>query len=149
LEKVGVSLDLFAKCSLGDASSAVAALRTTGEELVGVHGLPVLHFAVVSRDSATVRKLLAAGAAVNSRQASLPPLHSAVAYEDMATIELLLRAGADVLATDPFAATALDWAIHLIGEGSPQAVVLRQCMRDTPRGVKSANSVRIARRLGS
>lgn len=114
---LGVPLDLFAECAVGNTARAAKALHAGEDELLGVHRLPVLHFAIMSRDSAAVESLLDAGARVNSPSAALPPLHSAVACRDLSIVGRLLQAGADPDAADAFGSTALDWAVHL-GEGA-------------------------------
>ena len=115
LMEAGVRLDLYAECSLGEPASAAAAMRVGGGELLGIHDLPILHFAVMSRDLSVVEAVLEAGAPVNSSRASLSPLHSAVACGQPLIVERLLAAGADPLAHDAFGCSALDWALELHG----------------------------------
>jgi len=124
LMEAGVRLDLYAECSLGEPASATAAVRAHGGELLGIHNLPILHFAVMSRDLSVVEALLQAGAPVSSSRASLSPLHSAVACGQAAMAERLLGAGADPLAQDAFGCSAIDWAIQLYGEDCPLARLL-------------------------
>ena len=126
LLEMGISSDLFVECSLGDPRRAVAAVRAGEHELCGVHCLPILHFAVMSREVEAVERLLAAGASVNSPRATLPPLHSAVACHDLTMVEQLLQAGADPWAVDLFEDTAIDWAVFLEGPGSPMVRLLTQ-----------------------
>jgi ankyrin repeat protein len=133
LLEMGVDSDAFVECSLGDAGRAAAALESCGREMLGVHQLPILHFAVVSHDPGTVERLLEAGAPVNSPCAALSPLHTAVACKNIQIARLLLQAGANPLAVDPFGDTAVDWAMSLEGAGSVLVAML----------------VREARRLGS
>jgi hypothetical protein len=124
LLEMGVPSDLFVECSLGDAARAAAFVRSGGHELLGVHGLPILHFAVVSREPNAVEQLLESGASVNVPRAALPPLHAAVACRDLSIVVRLLRAGADRGAVDAFGDTAIDWAVQLEGPGSALARLL-------------------------
>jgi ankyrin repeat protein len=134
LLEMGIPSDLYVECALGDPSQAAALVRTGETELRGVHLLPILHFAVASRDPAVVETLLESGAPVNPRSASLPPLHSAVAYADLFIVRCLLEAGADPLAIDAFGETALDWAISLYGDSSPLAALLVRSGRASRHG---------------
>ncbi len=119
-----VPLDLFAECALGMHDKAIAALCSSRVELEGVHGLPILHFAVVSRKVQTVKALIAAGATLNPQACSLPPLHTAIACREIDIVCTLLEAGADPAAVGVFGDTALDWAIDLDGKRSPFVAVL-------------------------
>jgi ankyrin repeat protein len=124
LLEMGVPSDLYVECVLGDPSRAATLVRAGKTDLRGVHLLPILHFAVVSRNPAVVETLLESGALVNPRRSSLPPLHSAVACADVCIARCLLQAGADPLAMDAFGETALDWASTLYGDSSPLAALL-------------------------
>ena len=132
----GVELDLFALCALADIQ-AVAAMLPSGVvgDARGVHGLPILHFAVVSGQVAMVRSLIAAGAAVNPPGASLSPLHSAVAVGSTELVHVLLEAGADAEVRDAFGATPPDWARELDGDHSEVVRLFsaRQGQRDVAR----------------
>jgi ankyrin repeat protein len=118
LVEVGVELDIFAACAIGDQLTVSRTLRSVPRPAYGVHGLPVLHFAVMSLDISMVEMLLAAGEPVNPERESLTPLHSAVAVNFTSAVRLLLRHGADAGARDPFGATAEEWAIELCGPNS-------------------------------
>jgi len=120
----GAAYDVFVASSLGDMTWAVAQLERLGTHRCGVHGLPVLHFAIVSGCVRTLEALLAAGAPANPAGCALPPLHSAVAEGRIEMVRLILLAGADPLATDSFGETALDWAVSLDGYGSALARTL-------------------------
>jgi ankyrin repeat protein len=134
LLEMGVPSDLYVECVLGDPSRAATLVRAGKTDLRGVHLLPILHFAVVSRNSVVVETLLESGALVNPQCASLPPLHSAVAYADLFMVRCLLQAGADPLAVDAFGETALDWAITLDGDSSPLAALLVRSGRTSRHG---------------
>jgi hypothetical protein len=104
----------------------------------GVHRLPLLHFAVMSRNASIVEMLLAAGVAVNPRGASLSPLHSAVAIGSIPIIRALIVAGVDRSASDAFGATALDWAYEIEDRGSVIAVLLAGYLRRTAEDLPTA-----------
>jgi ankyrin repeat protein len=99
----------------------------------GVHGLPLLHFAIMSRATAMLETLLSAGVEVNPMCAALPPLHSAVASGRSEFVRLLLHAGAEPAARDAYGATALDWALELDGEESTSVrhLLLHQHAKET------------------
>jgi len=121
---IGVPSDLFVECMLGEPARAVAAVRSCAEEPLGVHGLPVLHFAVMSRRLEAVDCLLAAGARLNPPNFSLSPLHAAVALGDVAIVERLVLGGANPSAPNAFGETPIDWAYRLEGDGSRVLEVL-------------------------
>jgi ankyrin repeat protein len=129
LLEMGVPADLFVECVLGHPARAAADVRARRDDLLGVHRLPILHFAVMSRDSRTVEQLLESGAPLNSPNAGLSPLHSAVACRELEIIRLLLDAGAQPLATDAFGDTAIDWATYLDGASSLVVALLRRHSR--------------------
>lgn len=131
LINVGVSVDLFAACAIGDIDTALELIRLTGPDVCGVHGLPILHFGVVGGKPYVLGILLAAGVPVNPKTASLSPLHSAVACGSLAMIHRLLLAGADPTAPDAFGATVLDWALDLEREGSEIVSVLTSNQKST------------------
>jgi ankyrin repeat protein len=109
----GAVVDLYTACSMGDTAKVRALLPAHSAPACGIHGLPLLHFGVVSRDVQMLEFLLGAGVAANQPGASLSPLHSAVAIGSKAMIRLLLAAGADTRFRDALGATALDWAQDL------------------------------------
>jgi len=116
--EAGASIDLFTACALGDVRLMMARFEDSRRDARGVHGLPLLHFAVVSGSAQLLAVLLDAGAEVNPRNAPITPLHSAVAAHGDESVRRLLEAGAHVCAVDSLGATALDWAIDLDGPGS-------------------------------
>ncbi len=121
LLELGVMPDLFAACALGDRRLAFAMLRGVRYRGRGAHGLPTLHFGIMSRDVRMVEMLIEAGVPVNPPGASLPPLHSAVAIRSAQIVRVLLTAGADIDALDVFGATAADWAdefdqVHVLAD---------------------------------
>jgi ankyrin repeat protein len=79
-------------------------------DICGVHSLPLLHFAVMSRNPMMVEALLAAGISPNPAGASLSALHSAVAIGSAEMVRILVSAGADTTFQDAFGSNALDWA---------------------------------------
>ena len=109
----GAAVDVYAACSMGDTATVRALLPAHSAQACGIHGLPILHFGVVSRDVQMLEFLLGAGVAANQPGASLSPLHSAVAIGSKTMIRLLLAAGADTRFRDALGATALDWAQEL------------------------------------
>lgn len=119
--EAGASIDLFTACALGDLRLTMGRFEGSLRDARGVHGLPLLHFAVVSGSDQLLAVLLAGGAEVNPRDAPVTPLHSAVAAGCGKSVRRLLEAGADVCALDLFGATALDWAIDLDGPDSVSA----------------------------
>jgi len=119
--EAGASIDLFTACALGDVRLSMARFEDSRRDARGVHGLPLLHFAVVSGSDQLLAVLLARGAEVNPRDAPITPLQSAVAAGRAESVRRLLEAGADVCAVDAFEATALDWAIDLDGPDSETA----------------------------
>ena len=118
LRRIGVLLDIFAACAGGDLDLIRSEWRGEFAGATGIHDLPLLHFAVVSRDPAVVELLLGLGATPNPPGASLSPLHTAVAVASAAMIERLLMAGANASAVDAFGSTPLDWACELWGPDS-------------------------------
>jgi len=134
LVECGVSLDVFAATAMGDAAPATAMMAAGQKNLCGVHDLPLLHFAVVSRDIETVEALIATGAPVCSSAASLSPLHSAAGIGSKPMVRALVSAGADISRADAFGQTALDWAYEL-RETDPELLELL-----------GASNVRVARR---
>jgi ankyrin repeat protein len=116
--EAGAELDLFAACALADEAAVMSRYNPTCPDVCGVHGLPLLHFAIMGGEAAILKTLLAAGVEINPRRASLPPLHSAVASGRRDLVSLLLDAGADTTACDAYGANALDWARELDGAES-------------------------------
>jgi ankyrin repeat protein len=113
LREIGVELDLFAACALGDRKLIRARWRADSSISLGIHSLPLLHFGIVSRDLGIVEMLLEFGAEVNPDAASISPLHSAVAIGSWAMVRFLLTVGASPSAVDAFGATPVDWAYAL------------------------------------
>src|SRR5689334_17996953 len=74
LVDAGAPFDVFAACAMADARMVRRMLPFAAVDACGVHRLPLLHFAVMSRDPAIVDLLLAEAIAVNPRGASLSPL---------------------------------------------------------------------------
>ena len=138
LVDAGVRFDVFAACAMADKRVAGELLPFTAADACGVHRLPLLHFAVMSREPAVVEMLLAAGVAVNPPGASLSPLHAAVAIGSVPMIRALIVAGVDRSAQDAFGATALDWAYEIEDRGSVIAVLLAGYLRRTAEGLPTA-----------
>jgi len=113
LVQAGASLDVFAACVLGDLALIRRTLPQVRPDVCGVHGLPLTHFAVMSREVGVLEFVLSAGVEVNPAGASLSPLHTAVAVGSEAMAELLIAAGADPEFRDAFGRTAEDWAVRL------------------------------------
>jgi len=109
----GLTLDLFAATALGDVAAVNAIMAAGPKDLCGVHDLPLLHFAVMSRDLEIVEALIAAGVPLCPPAASLSPIHSAAGIGSKSMVHALVSAGADVSFTDAFGQTALDWAYEL------------------------------------
>ena len=122
----GVALDPFAAAALGDKTAVYALVTADTFEACGVHGLPLLHFGIVSRDPSVFQLMVERGVSVNPVRASLPPLHSAVATGQTLAIKTLVYFGADLLATDAFGATASDWAQSIHGPQSEEFRLLRR-----------------------
>lgn len=125
----GAVLDVFAATAMGDREAVLELLPEAGLDACGVHALPLLHFAVMSRDQGMVELLLHEGVHLNPDGASLSPLHSAVAIGSVPMIRALVAAGVDCGATDAFGATALDWAYEVEDRGSVIAVLLSGYLR--------------------
>ena len=119
--EAGASIDLFTACALGDVRLTMARFEDSRRDARGVHGLPLLHFAIVGGNKDLLETLLRNGAEINPRGAPVMPLHSAVAAGRGETVRRLLEAGADVGAVDSLGATALEWAIDLDGPDSEAA----------------------------
>ena len=122
--EAGASLDLFAACALGDRRLVMSRFDATLADARGVHGLPLLHFAIVGGSLEMLDLLLEKGAAINPAQAPVSPLHTAVAMKSVKVVGRLLDLGADANAPDSMGATPLDWAIDLHGPRSPAARML-------------------------
>ncbi|HEY6116699.1 MAG TPA: ankyrin repeat domain-containing protein [Candidatus Dormibacteraeota bacterium] len=138
LIEAGAPSDIFAACAMADLRAVSAQLRMTGLDALGVHRLPLLHFAVVSRDPAMLDMLIDSGVALNPRGASLSPLHTAVAVGSVPMIRALMEAGVDRSMTDAFGATALDWAYEIEDKGSVLAVVLSGYLRRATEDLPTA-----------
>lgn len=119
--EAGAEMDLFSACAVGDEAAAMSRYDLSRPDVRGIHGLPLLHFAIVGGASRVIEALLGAGVEVNPRGSSLQPLHSAVASGRHDLVGLLLDAGADCTARDAYGATALDWAYELDGAASISA----------------------------
>ena len=122
--EAGARLDLFAACALGDCRLAMSRFDATSANARGVHGLPLLHFAIVGGSLEMLDLLLEKGVAINPAKAPVSPLHTAVAMTPVSVVQRLLEAGADANAPDSMGATPLDWAIDLQGPRSPAARML-------------------------
>jgi ankyrin repeat protein len=138
LIEAGATADVFAACAMADRRAVRTLLPSSRPDALGVHRLPLLHFAVVSRDPSVVDMLLDAGVALNPRGASLSPLHSAVAIGSVPMIRALIEAGVDRTVTDAFGATALDWAYDVEDKGSILAVVLAGYLRRATEDLPTA-----------
>ena len=136
--EAGAVPDIFAACAMGDLRAVAGLLPFTRPDALGVHRLPLLHFAVVSRDSAMLDVLLDADVVLNPRGASLSPLHSAVAVGSVPMIRALVEAGVDRSVTDAFGATALDWAYDVEDKGSILAVLLSGYLRRATEDLPTA-----------
>jgi len=126
LLNAGANRDLFTACASGDLRQTRIELQTCRDEPLGIHLLPLLHFAVVNDDLPMLEALIRDGVAVNPAGAALSPLHSAVAQDDRVMLEVLLAAGGDPNAQDAFGSSVLDWAADLHGIDSAQFAVLGQ-----------------------
>lgn len=135
----GAQLDLFAACALGDTQAVHAMLPSAGLDACGVHGLPLGHFAVMSRDVGMLELLTDAGVRLNPPRASLSPLHSAVGIGSVPMIRALVAAGVDCSATDGYGATALDWAYELGDRGTVLAVLLAAGLRGAKFDLRTAS----------
>ena len=122
--EAGASIDLFAACALGDRRLAMRRFGATSNDARGVHGLPLLHFAIVGGSLELLDLLLEQGVAINPKRAPVSPLHTAVASKAMSVTRKLLEAGADPNAPDSMGATPLDWASDLQGPRSQAARLL-------------------------
>jgi len=138
LIEAGATPDIFAACALADQRAVRTLMPFTRTDSLGVHRLPLLHFAVVSRDPAILGMLLDEGVALNPRGASLSPLHTAVAVGSVPMIRTLVEAGVDRSMTDAFGATALDWAYDVEDKGSILAVVLAGYLRRAAEDLPTA-----------
>jgi ankyrin repeat protein len=136
--EAGAVADIFAACAMGDMHAVRGLLPLTRPDALGVHRLPLLHFAVVSRDPSMIDMLLDSGVALNPRGASLSPLHSAVAVGSVPMIRALIEAGVDRTVTDAFGASALDWAYDVEDKGSILAVMLAGYLRRATEDLPTA-----------
>lgn len=121
----GVGLDIFVAAALGDKTAVHALVTFENFEACGVHGLPLLHFGIVSRNVPAFQLMVDKGVSVNPVRANLPPLHSAVATGQPSAIKTLIFFGADLRATDAYGATASDWALDIHGPRSEELALLR------------------------
>jgi ankyrin repeat protein len=119
--EAGADFDIFTACTLGDQPAVMSRYNPSRPDICGVHGLPLLHFAIVGGAAGIVEALLGAGVEVNPKRSALPPLHSAIASGRHDLVRLLLDAGADATACDAYGATALDLARELDGDASISA----------------------------
>lgn len=104
-------------------SSGAAGEFFAGVE-AGLRGSTVLHYAASTGDVEAVRKLIAAGHAVDAAdEAGITPLMEAAASGNAATVKLLLDAGADTGARDADGLTALDYAMQRQDDPQKKAVV--------------------------
>jgi ankyrin repeat protein len=138
LIEAGATPDIFAACAMADLRAVHALLRFTSLDALGVHRLPLLHFAIVSRDPAMLDMLIDSGVVLNPRGASLSPLHTAVAVGSVPMIRALMEAGVDRSVTDAFGATALDWAYEIEDKGSVLAVILSGYLRRATEDLPTA-----------
>jgi len=122
--EAGAPIDLFAACALGDRRLAMRRFDETSTDARGVHGLPLLHFAIVGGSLEMLDLLLEKGVAINPTRAPVSPLHTAVAIRPLGVIRKLLEAGGDPNAPDSMGATPLDWAVDLHGARSQAARLL-------------------------
>jgi ankyrin repeat protein len=114
LLEYGVSLDVFAAAALGEVVGVASFVATPGQlGICGIHGLPLMHFAVMSRDVRTLESLIAWGVPPDPPGSSLSALHSAVSIGSRSMVRILVSAGANVMFRDAFGATPLDWANDL------------------------------------
>ena len=125
LLRCGVGVDMFVAAALGDTVAVHALVTLEKLDSYGVHGLPLLHFGIVSRQKPVVDLMVDKGVPVNPARASLPPLHSAVATGQVPAIKTLVFCGADLGATDAFGLTATDWALGIHGPRSEAFELLR------------------------
>ena len=116
--EAGAAIDLFTACALGDRRLALNRFKSATVDARGVHGLPLLHFAIVGGNLELLGLLLERGAAVNPYGAPVSPLHTAVAMKPLSVVRMLLEAGADANAPDSMGASPLDWGIDLHGAGA-------------------------------
>jgi uncharacterized protein len=130
----GAELDIFAAAALGEAERVIAMLPRHDHAVCGIHNLPLLHFAVVSRDLSTLEALLCQGVSANPPEACLSALHTAVSIASLPMVQLLVGAGADIVFPDAFGATALDWAYEL-GLRGGETLALLTSNRQRPTGV--------------
>ena len=138
LVDAGAPFDVFAACAMADRRLIRKLMAFAPPYALGVHGLPLLHFAVMSREPEIVDILLAANVAVNPNGASLSPLHSAVAIGSVPMIRALILAGVDRSAPDAYGATALDWAYEIEDRGSVIAVLLAGYLRRAAEDLPTA-----------
>jgi Ankyrin repeats (many copies) len=118
LGSIGVDLGLFGACALGDRLLIRTKWRVESATALGIHDLPLLHFAVISRDVRVVETVVDLGASPNPQGVSLSPLHTAVAIGSLRIVHFLLNIGASTSAVDAFGATPLDWSTELFGHDS-------------------------------
>lgn len=123
LVESGVELDVFAAAALADLEAVASMISGRPKDVCGIHDLPLMHFAVVSRDPGVVEALMAAGVPPNPPAASLSALHSAVSVGSTQMIRALVSGGADVSFSDGFGGTALDWA-YWLRETDPEVLRL-------------------------
>lgn len=101
-----VATEVLPAPTSGPVAEAVAGFK------VGARGGTELHYAASLGDAERVRRLIAAGHAIDARDHfGVTPLMEAAASGDRATIEVLLHAGADPGARSDEGMTALDYAL--------------------------------------
>ena len=122
----GAPLDICTAAALGDVERVLSMMEENPDlkNATGAHGIPIMHYPVVTGNKDLANLLLERGADVNAGTGSNTALHGAAYFNQLEMARWLIEHGADVNAPDYEGKTPLARAL----ESGNQAVaeVLRE-----------------------